>query len=256
MTGGKRFTVPPLKWADVGLIALGVVALVVAVLALRSGTSTPASVAPITPATTGTPTTSATSTKTDTPATTTNTPTTTSTKTQQVVFLGDGFTAGSSGTSWASLVSDKLGWQATNLAVDGMGFLVAPKKCPQSPCTKFEGMIPKVAAESPSIVVVAVGTADGDQNIDSASSTFFKKLDAALPDARIIAVSPMWGSSTVPYWQKLHAASVKAAVTGVQGEYLDIGQPLAGKSTLVGESGLPSAEGQQLLATAVIEALQ
>ena len=70
-------------------------------------------VAPITPATTGTPTTSATSTKTDTPATTTNTPTTTSTKTQQVVFLGDGFTAGSSGTSWASLVSDKLGWQAT-----------------------------------------------------------------------------------------------------------------------------------------------
>ena len=39
MAGGRRYVTPPLKWADIGLIALGVVALIVVVLAIRSGST-------------------------------------------------------------------------------------------------------------------------------------------------------------------------------------------------------------------------
>lgn len=273
MAGGRRYVTPPLKWADIGLIALGVVALIVVVLAIRSG-STAVSGAPgtATPGT-GSTTLGAGASGTDTPGTGTpspskstspsktptspKTPTPTASAVQKAVFLGDGFTAaGATGKSWATLVSQSKGWQETNLSVAGMGYLATPASCPQPPCSNFAGMVSKVVASKPTVVVVAGGNADGDQDVAPAATSLFKALRAALPDARIIAVSPLSGYSAAPSWLKAHGPSIKAAVTSVQGEYLDLGQPLTGKPDLVVGNGLPSAEGHQTLADAVLERLK
>lgn len=248
MAEGRRKGRVPASWSLIGLGLLAIVTVILVVLAFRHVAPTTAipadqTTTPTAPSTAATPTTA------------TPTPTAT-TQTQKVVFVGDGFTAATTGNSWATLLSDQKGWTETNLAVDGAGYVTVPANCPQKPCKNFEGMIPQIVAAQPTIVVVAGGGADGNQDLTPVANRFYKALATSLPSARIIAVSPLWGATASPSWITKHAQSIEKAVIAAKGEYLDVGQPLLGKKDQVGANGLPNDEGQQTLATAMAAKLK
>jgi lysophospholipase L1-like esterase len=100
-----------------------------------------------------------------------------------------------------------------------------------------------VIAVEPDIVVVAGGRNDlngltPDATLKSDIDAVFNALRAGLPNAEIIAESPVWDSTAPPARLALVAADVQAAVTAVRGTYVDVGEPLAGNAAAIGPDHL------------------
>jgi lysophospholipase L1-like esterase len=108
----------------------------------------------------------------------------------------------------------------------------------------------------PDVVVVAGGRNDGGANIDDAAPLLFQKLREGLPNARIIAVQPMWDASPYPDFLVRQGAVIRREVEAVNGEYVKIGSPLAGRPDLVKKDRVhPNIEGQKVLGQAVNKAM-
>ena len=173
-------------------------------------------------------------------------------------FLGDSYTLGTGAKTpadrWSTKAARQLGWREVNFGVGSTGY---------TKTTAAEGQpyvlrVPAVAAEHPSIVVVAGGRNDvfGSPAVDSKDVTaLFTALRAALPAARIYAESPVWDSSTPPAVLATLAADVQANVGRVHGTYLNVGQPLAGKpADIISDHVDPDHAGHVLLAAAFVRA--
>jgi lysophospholipase L1-like esterase len=108
-------------------------------------------------------------------------------------------------------------------------------------------------------VVVAGGRNDGGRNdgggdIDEATHTLFPKMRDALPDARIIAIQPMWDDTPYPSFLVGYGRVIRREVEAVDGDYVKIGSPLAGRPELIKDDGVhPTFAGQKVLAEAVNE---
>jgi len=61
----------------------------------------------------------------------------------------------------------------------------------------------------------------------------FHKLRAGLPNARIVAVQPLWDASPYPDFLIRYGKVIRKEVKAVNGEYLKIGSPLADHPELV-----------------------
>ena len=173
-----------------------------------------------------------------------------------VAFLGDDFTGGAGATSnalrWTSLVAADLGWTEKNFGFGGTGYSTGGTLAGGAPYT---ARIAALAATAPSIVIVAGGRFDiespnGPTKIKAGVTATFTALRAALPNATIIAESPLWPLTKTPATLALVATDVKAAVAAVHGRYLDIGQPLFGLPADVGPHSLPNDAGYAVLAKA------
>jgi hypothetical protein len=172
-----------------------------------------------------------------------------------VAFLGDDFTAGAGATApatrWSSLVSDQYGWDQQNFGVPGTGYSTGGTAGGKA----YTARVAALAATAPVIVVVAGGrfdieSANGPTAIKAGVTATFKALRTALPKAVIIAESPVWPLTKPPATLALVAADVKAAVTAVGGQYLDIGEPLYGLTADFGPHLLPNDAGHTALAKA------
>lgn len=150
-----------------------------------------------------------------------------------VAFLGDSYTVGArasnEATRWSSLVSKELGWSEQNFGIADTGYLVEGSMENGVP---YADRIPAIAEANPEIVVVSGGLNDmfsSTADIVSAINTTYTELRAALPDARIIAVSPLWtAGEPVPVQMVALNDAVRAAASSVNAEYVDLGQPLVG----------------------------
>lgn len=148
-----------------------------------------------------------------------------------VAFLGDSYTVGARATStakrWSTIVSEDFGWAEKNFGIADSGYFVAGSMANGEP---YHARVKAVAAAKPSIVVVSGGRNDlyEDQaKIDPAIRKTFTDLRAALPKARIVAVSPFWGASEpIPPQLSAIAGTVRASVESVGGRYVDVGQPI------------------------------
>jgi len=110
--------------------------------------------------------------------------------------------------------------------------------------------------ERADVVVVAGGRNDGGRDISSAAHTLFTSLRAGLPEARIIAVEPMWDASAYPTFLREYSQIIEREVTTTRGEYLTIGNPLEKRPDLVQADMVhPTVEGQRALAEAVNRAI-
>lgn len=181
-----------------------------------------------------------------------------------VAFIGDSYTAGAGATDpshgWAATLARTQGWDMTNLARGGTGYLSAVTgnakvACGLDYCPAYPEMVKDAAAANPAIVLVAGGrndvTRDPDQEA-AAVRAFYTQLRAALPNAKIVAVSPVWDATAPPPALGAIAADVKSAVVTVGGTYLDIGQPLQGRPDLISKDGVhPDDDGHAALARAV-----
>jgi len=120
-------------------------------------------------------------------------------------------------------------------------------------------MIPEVAAAEPAVVVVSGGRSDLNLATTSTSEwadgveAFFVTLRRAVPDATIIAISPIWDDDPVPAVLHEMGAVVEGAVTAVGGIYVDLGDPLLGHPELMFRDGVsPNDAGH----AAIVEAFE
>lgn len=168
-----------------------------------------------------------------------------------VVILGDSHSHGDPEQTWVGEVSEQLGWGTVeNMSAPGRGYLAAPRECDTEPCTRFIGTVEAIAEQNPDLVIVFGGAADGDLDIGPASLEFFQELREALPEAALVGISPVSTESPTPYWLTLHTNSIEIAVSTVNGEFIDVGQPGEGD----GES-LSSRARDEISAT-IVDALE
>lgn len=178
-----------------------------------------------------------------------------------VAFLGDSYTVGarasSENTRWSSLVSKELGWSEQNFGIADTGYLVEGAMANGAP---YADRIPAVAEAKPEIVVVSGGLNDmfsSTPDIVASINATYTELRAALPDARIIAVSPLWtAGEPVPEQMLAINDAVREAAVAVEAEYMDIGQPLVGHPEWMHSDKVhPLDEGYAAIAEAFLSAV-
>lgn len=132
-----------------------------------------------------------------------------STSAKVAVFLGDGAVQGLAGgdavtNRWSTAVARGQGWTEDNLGRAGTGYAATPTDpavCWMASCPPVPHMIADAVAARPAVVVVSAGAADLALLPDSAAAVrtavnrTYRELSAALPHARVIALSPMWSGT-------------------------------------------------------------
>lgn len=170
-----------------------------------------------------------------------------------VVAIGDSIMEGhglSAGQAWIATIANRDDWHFTNLASDGSGFLKVGNKG-----DTFADQARAAIALHPSVIVLAGSSNDlgePDGALAKATGTTIASIRAALPNVRIVAVSAIWGATSVPSQLNDIDNQVQAAIAAVGGEYLNIGQPLSGHPELMQSDAVhPTAAGQRVLAASV-----
>jgi acyl-CoA thioesterase-1 len=172
------------------------------------------------------------------------------------VFIGDSYTQGAD--KWPSKVAADQVWREVNLGRGGTGYSKrlsgkdATKGCGLSECANFPEMASVAVQRKADIVLVAGGRNDGGADITTQVNETFRRLREGLPEARIIAVQPMWDASQYPRFLIGYSTLIQRAVESIGGQYLEIGTPLEGRPDLIQPDGVhPTKEGQTVLAEAV-----
>jgi len=117
------------------------------------------------------------------------------------VFLGDSYTSGWSGAGlgargWPRIVGAANGWKVVNLAVPGTGF-INPGWTGQPIGSRVGAAIDR----HPGVVVIAGGHNDSrwsTASVAAAADRVIERLRAALPNARLVIVAPIWPSGSPP----------------------------------------------------------
>lgn len=180
----------------------------------------------------------------------------------KVAFIGDSYTAGNGTSSeamrWTTRLSSTEGWAEANFGRGGTGYAMDDTT---SGVLRpgYSASIADVAKGAPEVVIVSGGRNDAllpIASVTAAVADFYAKLHAALPSAKIIAISPVWDASAPPESLDFIASAVKASAEGVGGTYLDIGQPFKGHPELITDDKVhPNDAGAQALADTTAAAL-
>lgn len=173
-----------------------------------------------------------------------------------VVAIGDSIMKGHglpSGEAWPALMAAQNGWRLDNLACDGAGFLAVGN---DADCGEtFAGLVAKAAALHPRTVIIEGSSNDfgeSDGQLLPETESQLAQLRAALPSAQIVGLSTIWGDTAVPAQLADVDAQVRAAVTKVGGQFLEIGQPLSGHPEWMQSDDVhPTAAGQAAINAAV-----
>ncbi|GGE99192.1 SGNH/GDSL hydrolase family protein [Mycetocola zhadangensis] len=232
------------------LVIVASITIFLVVLAFNRPASAPtnSSVRPLTSADTEMPTPTPTPTPTGAPLT--------------VAFLGDSSTSGEGTTStdnrWTSQLAAKHVWTEMNAGIARTGYGTPGETQDALPYTE---RVPGIVAASPDIVLVSGGFFDSSAGsspavVNAAIVETFTELRAGLPEAEIVAISPLWDASDTPPRLTEIIDEVRAAVEAVDGTFLDIGQPLDGEPQLIAaEHSAPNDEGHAVLFDTIRDAL-
>lgn len=167
------------------------------------------------------------------------------------IAIGNGVPADD---AWPLLVADHFGWTLSDFAESAAGFTA-----PGLNTHIFDDQVSAVIRLHPDVVIVGATRNDvfaPTATLRTAATAALQRLRAALPDARIIGVSALWGSDQMPSQVPVISATVKAAVLGVGGMWVDLGQPFAGHPELVQKDHVhPTVTGQQLIAKRIVAAI-
>ena len=167
-------------------------------------------------------------------------------------MLGDGNSTGSASEIWVGTVAEQLGWShVVNLSAGGRGYVKAPRSCSSTPtpCANFEGSISAVVKAEPDVVVTFGGTADGDYDLTPVATRYFADLRRALPNATLVAVSPVTTQSTVPYYFTLNTRAISTAAKKSGAIFINVGQPGRGDGDSL------SAKAQAAIADKIVAGL-
>lgn len=153
----------------------------------------------------------------------------------------------------------QLKLKASNFAQGGTGYVKridagGTGACGNDVCPNYVEMADKVIAKSLAIVIISGGRNDPADTgaFHAATGALFSKLRAGLPDAKIIATSPIWAAEAPPARAEELRESVRVAVTDAGGTFVDLGQPFLGRPELITDDNVhPNDAGHKVLADAV-----
>ncbi|MDV8055975.1 SGNH/GDSL hydrolase family protein [Rhodococcus sp. IEGM 1343] len=187
-----------------------------------------------------------------------------------VALLGDsyskGIAASTNGKCSTTLVSAAMGWSELNLAEGGSGYTTSYLGQKTDYGIKLD-----VMPRQPDTAVVSGGRNDYEAGTPSVTgavaSSLFEATKAAAPSTQVIVTSPIWNSTEPPadFATQIDAANHSAAHADTR--YLDIGEPLAGRSNIgeplagrsntIDSDGLyPNDAGRRAIAEAVVSVLE
>ncbi|MGO4535589.1 SGNH/GDSL hydrolase family protein [Leifsonia sp. 2MCAF36] len=156
--------------------------------------------------------------------------------------------------AWPLLVADHFGWTLSDFAETGAGFTQ-----PGLNTHVFNDQVSAAIRVHPSVVIVGATRNDvfaSTAALKKAATAALKRLRTALPHARIIGVSALWGSEPPPSQIPVISATVRDSVVAVGGSWVEIGQPFLGHRDLVRADHVhPTVEGQKLLARTIEHAI-
>lgn len=149
---------------------------------------------------------------------------------------------------WPDLLAEKRGWDLTNAAGGGGGYVNGAEKH-----RAFADKIDAAVVDSPEIVIVAGSR--NDRNADPAlvtkeATTVLNNLQARLPDSEIVVVGPIWDNNK-PTPQVLAVNNaVRKAATDLGMTFIDaIGENWLSTPNLVQEDSThPTDAGQRVIA--------
>ncbi|WP_258064419.1 SGNH/GDSL hydrolase family protein [Arthrobacter sp. ZGTC131] len=172
-------------------------------------------------------------------------------------FLGDSYAAGIGSSvgnrRWTALLSSKRDWGEINGGYGGTGYGTAGQvDGGKSYADRVSAFASRVSNAETSLVIVSGGRSDlssTEAEVTAGIAQTFTSLRKSLPNSKIIALSPLWDDDNPPERLSKIAEQVRAAVTRVGGQYVDIGQPFTGRLDLIGPDGVhPNDAGYELLA--------
>jgi acyl-CoA thioesterase-1 len=245
MAKKKRFKMTGAVWQLVGLGVLAIVTFGVVVSVILPGKSAAGTAQPVAS-----------------PA-----PTKTVVKQLRVAFIGDSYTAGAGATNqngWVRILSQRNDWGLINLGRGGTGYLKAiptggVNACGVESCPNYLAMVDKAVEAKPDVVIVSGGRNDGSlltQDLASIIPDVFGRLRAGLPDAKIVALNPIWAAESPQPDASAFTDAVRAGASSVGGTFVSIGTPFAGRPELITKDNVhPNDAGHQHLATVTGEAL-
>jgi len=178
----------------------------------------------------------------------------------QVLTIGDSIMKGygvSPADAWPELISAANGWDLTNVACDGAGFvdLGNPAECGDT----LVDIVRSAATLHPDLIIIEGSSNDlehPNSELLAATTSALTILRSEFPNAEIIGLSAIWPTTDPPAQLADINSQVQQAVTAVGGHYLDIGQPLVAHPKLMQDDGIhPTAAGQVVLATAIQTAI-
>jgi acyl-CoA thioesterase-1 len=156
--------------------------------------------------------------------------------------------------AWPALVAAAHGWDLTDLAVSGSGFVK-----PARDGTTYQQQVDRALGLKPDCILIAATRNDRDQDaalVERKSSEMLDALRKAFPSVRIIGITAVWGSDQPPATLDRVNEIVRKSVTAVDGTFLDIGFPLVGHPAWLQPDQIhPNASGQQVVAKTVEEKL-
>ena len=175
-------------------------------------------------------------------------------------FLGDSYAAGDGADnpsdSFTAIAARELGWTYEPFAIGGTGY-VEP-----SPDLTYGARVDAIIAANPDIVIVSGTRNDMQADPAAVRQAAFKvltRLHAALPDATIAVIGPIWTSATIPdSITKLDQAVATAARAADVTFISAITNPwLNGSTQLLAPDGIhPSELGHQVLARHLVDSLR
>lgn len=175
----------------------------------------------------------------------------------QVVAIGDSIAFGKGvapDEAWPALIAEQHGWGLTDLAVSGSGFVK-----PGWNGTTYADQVDQALTLHPDYILIAATRNDRTSDpvrVTESADRLLGELRDAFPKAHIIGITTVWGADAPPPEVARVNGIVGAAVRGVDGDFLDIGYPLAGHAELVQPDGIhPNAAGERAVAAAIEEQL-
>ena len=179
-----------------------------------------------------------------------------------VAFLGDSYTSGWNGAGlgprgWPGLIGKARGWRTVNLAVAGTGF-INPGWTNQPVGSRVSAAIRR----QPDVVFIAAGHNDSRWSSTAtaeAANKVIDRLHAALPDALLVIVAPIWSSASPPRRcldLRDHLRRTAASVDAIFIDPLADGWFSGSRQLLIGADGIhPTAAGHRYMAERVLAAI-
>jgi len=172
-----------------------------------------------------------------------------------LVVIGDSYSEGVDNTVvWPQLLAEKRGYRLVNMSIGGTGYLNGAF------ATTFGDRIKSADIERPRIIIFAGSRNDilfAPAEVRAAAREAFTAAQDRFPDARIVAVGPIWDSTTPADEVRAINAAVAQAADASGVEFVDALEAdwLADRSLIHADGIHATDAGQQALSDGVEEAI-
>lgn len=172
-----------------------------------------------------------------------------------LVVVGDSYSEGVDNTVvWPQLLAESRGYRLVNLSIGGTGYVngtFAPT---------FGDRITSADIEGPNIIIFAGSRNDiwfSPSEVRAAAKEAFATAQDRFPRARVVAIGPIWDSSTPSIEVEAVNAAVSEAAEASGVEFIDAlsGDWLADQSLIHADGIHATDAGQQVLSDAVERAI-